>query len=316
MTSHIRQKVIAIVGPTASGKSAWAVKLAKKFNGVVISADSRQVYKGLDVATAKITETEMKNVPHFLLDVVKPTENFDVATYQRLVYQLLKQIDKHQLVARGKPLAVRTGGAKQTKKNILPIIAGGTGLYVQAVLDGYVFSSAKPDLKLRAKLEAEPLEKLERQLKKLNPEVKIDFKNPRRVIRALEIALQQGSQPTKKHPKFDTLKIGIKLSSEEQEKRIVNRIRQMNFEKLADETKKLISQKFNFNSNPLTALYYRFAKDWVEKKITKSELIEKLIRADKQYAKRQMTWFKKDPAVHWVATYSEAQSLVDHYTQI
>jgi len=291
MTHTTRQKVIAIVGPTASGKSAWAVKLAKQFNGVVISADSRQVYRGLDVATAKVSKSEMENIPHYLLDVVKPTEDFDVATYQGLVYKLLKKVGK----------------------NNLPIIAGGTGLYVQAVTDGYIFSTAKPDLKLRAQLEKQPLPKLVQQLKKLAPELIIDFQNPRRVIRALEIVRQQGSRPAKQDPGFDTLKIGIKLSREKQDKRIEQRIRKMDLQALAKETEKLIKDRFDFASNPLTALYYRFAKDWLENKITKAELIEKLIRADQQYAKRQMTWFKKDHQINWVVNYTEAKRLVQQF---
>lgn len=283
-----RQKVIAIVGPTASGKSAWAVKLAKKFNGAVISADSRQVYKGLDVATAKITKIEREGAPHYMLDVVKPTEDFDVSAYQSQVYALLNKL----------------------KGKKLPIIAGGTGLYVRAVTDGYVFSSAKPDPKLRAQLEKQPIEKLAEQLKRLSPDAVADLNNPRRVIRALEIALQQGSRPAKQEPGFETLKIGIKLSNDEQAKRIEKRIKQMNLDALVGETKRLIKQNFNFSSNPLTALYYKFAKDWIEKKISQAELIEKLIKADRQYAKRQTTWFKKDHTVVWVEKYTAAEKLV------
>ncbi len=286
-----RQKVIAIVGPTASGKSAWAVSLAKKYRGVVISADSRQVYKGLDVATAKITKAEMSGIPHYLLDVVSPAESFDVATYQKLAYELIKKF-------RGKKL---------------PIIAGGTGLYVQAVTDGYVFPSTKPNLKLRAKLEKQPLEKLVSQLRKLEPDIQIDFKNPRRVIRAIEIYSQADSRPTKQEVPFDTLKIGIKLSTAEQEKRIAKRIRQMDFNALVAETKKLIQKKFDFNSNPLTAFYYRLVRDWLEGRISKTELLEKMVRTDRQYAKRQMTWFKKDPQIHWVDSLAEAEKLVREF---
>ena len=306
---NIRQKVITIVGPTASGKSAWAVRLAKKFNGVIISADSRQVYQGLDIVTAKITRSEMQGIPHYLLDVVKPAENFDVATYQNLVYAILAKITEQNQTT------LNQGGRSNStyRKIVLPIIAGGTGLYVQAVTDGYIFPNVKPDKKLRASLEKQPLSKLVRRLKKLDPDIEIDFHNPRRVIRALEIAIQRGSRPAKKDPGFDTLKIGIKLSLAEQEKRIQQRIRRMDLQALAQETKKLIRQKFDFSSNPLTALYYRFVKDWLEKKITKKELIEKLIRADRQYAKRQMTWFKKDPHIHWVDSPAMAKSLVRHF---
>lgn len=282
------KKVVAIVGPTASGKSALAVRLAKKFNGIVISADSRQIYKGLDVATAKITKAEMQNIPHYLLDIKKPTEDFDVATYQSLVYTLLKK----------------------NNYNKLPIIAGGTGLYVQSVTDGYVFSDAKPDQKLRTRLEKQPLSKLVAQLKKLRPNADIDFKNPRRVIRAIEIAIQQGDKPNKTAPDFVTLKVGIKLSTDEQKNRIETRIKKMDFKKLADETKKLIKQEIDFNSNPLTTWYYQYARDWLDQKLTKTELIEKLARADWQYSRRQMTWFKKDPQIHWVESVAEAEKLV------
>jgi len=283
--------VIAIVGPTASGKSAWAVRLARQFNGVVISADSRQVYERLDVATAKITKPEMQGIPHFMLDVVRPMESFDAATYQQLVYRLLKKL--------------------RNKK--LPIITGGTGLYVQAVTDGYVFPNIKPDKKLRASSDKQPLSKLVQRLKKLDPNIEIDFHNSRRVIRALEIRLQRGSRPAKKDPGFDTLKIGIKLSPREQTNRIEQRIHKMDFKKLRAETARLMRAGFDFESNPLTALYYRPAKDWLEKKITKKELIEKLIRTDRQYAKRQMTWFKKDSQIHWVNNLAAAKSLVRHF---
>lgn len=285
------KKIVAIVGPTASGKSGWAVRLAKRFNGMVISADSRQIYKGLNSATAKITKPEMQGVSHYMLDIRKPTEDFDVATYQQMVYTLLKK--------------------NNYKK--LPIIAGGTGLYVQAVTDGYVFSDAKPDQKLRDKLASQPLPTLVTKLKKLAPETQIDFNNPRRVIRALEIALQQGGRPTKQPPEFETLKIGIKLSPEQQRKNIERRIKKMDFEKLAQETKKLIKQKIDFSSNPLTALYYKFVRDWLDNKLTKPELIEKLARADWQYSRRQMTWFTKDPQIHWVGSFSEAEKLVRNW---
>ncbi len=309
---NTKQKVIAIVGPTASGKSAWAVNLAKKYNGVIISADSRQVYKGLDVATAKITKEEMAGIPHYLLDVVKPTESFDVATYQKLVYAILAKITKQNRI-----ILDQSGRINSThRKVVLPIIAGGTGLYVQAVTDGYVFPTTKPNLKLRAKLEKQSLSTLVAKLKKLVPDLQIDFKNPRRVIRALEIYSQPESRPAKHETPFDTLKIGIKLSVAEQEKRIAKRIQKMDFDALIAETKKLIKAKFDFQSNPLTAFYYRLVKDWLEKKITKAELIEKMIRADRKYAKRQMTWFKKDPNIHWVEDLAEADQLVRHFLHL
>ncbi len=194
-----KDKILIILGPTASGKSDLAVDLARKFNGEVISADSRQVYKGLDIGSGKITRKEMKGVPHYLLDVVYPRTIFTVTKFQKLAQKQIKDI---------------------LKRNKLPIICGGTGFYIQSLVDGIIFPEVKPDLVLRSKLETKTLEELILILDKLNPvRLKtIDFKNSRRLIRAIEIADSLGGSTSKdsvdNFPKWEFLQIGIKTDKE------------------------------------------------------------------------------------------------------
>jgi tRNA dimethylallyltransferase len=162
--------LIVILGPTASGKSNLAIKLAKKFNGEIISADSRQIYQEMDIGTAKITKEEMSGIPHYLIDIVKPDQEFTLAQYKKLAVKIIKDVQK-----RGK----------------LPFLVGGTGLYIQAVVDNLEIPQVKPNKKLRNKLEKLTNQELLNQLKKLDPlsAVSIDPNNKRRLIRALEVCL-------------------------------------------------------------------------------------------------------------------------------
>ncbi|MDD4625438.1 MAG: tRNA (adenosine(37)-N6)-dimethylallyltransferase MiaA, partial [Candidatus Pacebacteria bacterium] len=164
------KKIIVIVGATASGKTGLSIKLAKAFNGEVISADSRQVYKQMDIGTAKITKKEMERIPHYLLDVASPKKKFTVAQYRKLGAKALKAI---------------------FKKEKIPIVCGGTGFYIQALIDGIVMPEVKPDWKLRKELEQKTVEQLYKMLGKLDPKraENIDKNNPRRLIRAIEIAV-------------------------------------------------------------------------------------------------------------------------------
>ncbi|OGB73443.1 tRNA (adenosine(37)-N6)-dimethylallyltransferase MiaA [candidate division Kazan bacterium RIFCSPHIGHO2_01_FULL_44_14] len=290
-----RLKLVAIVGPTASGKSAWGVKLAKQFNGVIISADSRQIYKGCNIATAKITPAEMMGVPHYMLSAVRPNISFNVASYQKTVYRLLDKLRWRN---------------RLTRRTIVPFLVGGTGLYISAITDGYRLPNIPPNPKLRAQLELKSSEELVNQLHQLDPDSTTDKQNKRRVIRALEILLGGGSRPPKSQPDFEVLKIGIKLSRERIYKNIEQRIRQLDWNALVKETKKLIRARLDFSSNPLTAIYYRPVRDFIEGKTTQDQTITKLIQGDKNYAKRQLTWFKKDSQIHWVTTLNQAERLV------
>jgi len=293
-----RLKLVAIVGPTASGKSSWAVQLSKKFNGVVISADSRQIYKGCDIATAKITPTEMMGIPHYMLSIVRPDTDFNVALYQKTVYHLL---DKLRWRSRFR------------RRPIVPFLTGGTGLYVSAVVDGYQLPNIPPNPKLRSQLETQSLDGLVDRLRQLDPDSTTDIKNKRRVIRALEVWLGEGNRPSKTPPDFDVLKIGIKLPQDQIYKNIEQRIHRLDWNTLIKETKKLIRTKLDFSSNPLTATYYRPIRDFIEERATKDQTIAKLIQGDKNYAKRQLTWFKKDPQIHWVTTLHQAEQLVQKF---
>ncbi len=179
----MQRKLIAIVGPNASGKTGLSIKLAKKFNGEIVSADSRQVYRGMDIGTGKVTQKETQGVPHYLLDVASPKSRFTVAQYQKMAKRAIDKI---------------------FKKSKIPFLVGGTGLYIQAVVDDIVIPKVKPDWKLRHKLEKEPAEDLFKKLEKLDPKraKNIDRNNKRRLIRAIEICLKTKKPvlPLQKNP--------------------------------------------------------------------------------------------------------------------
>ena len=279
-----KDKILIILGPTASGKSDLAVDLARKFNGEVISADSRQVYKGLDIGSGKITRKEMKGVPHYLLDVVYPRTIFTVTKFQKLAQKQIKDI---------------------LKRNKLPIICGGTGFYIQSLVDGIIFPEVKPDLVLRSKLETKTLEELILILDKLNPvRLKtIDFKNSRRLIRAIEIADSLGGSTSKdsvdNFPKWEFLQIGIKTDKEilweRIEKRFLLRIKQG----IITEAKRLHQAGLTYKRFSEIGLAHKYLVFYLKGKITKDKFIEESICAEKKYAKRQLTWFKRDKRIKW-----------------
>jgi tRNA dimethylallyltransferase len=206
----IKPKVIVILGETATGKSSLSVKLAKKIGGEVISADSRQVYKDLDIGTGKITQKEMRGVPHYLLDVANPKKKFTVTEYQKKAVYAIADICK-----RGK----------------VPIICGGTGFYIDAITKGVVFPEVPPNLKLRKILEKKDNIDLLKILKKIDPRrVKnIDIKNKVRLVRAIEIAKALGKVPEikEKKPQYEFIKIGLSLPIDILEKKVTKRVKQM-----------------------------------------------------------------------------------------
>lgn len=281
---HSRQKpkILVILGPTASGKSDLAVALAKKFNGEVISADSRQVYKGMDIGTGKITKKEMRGVPHYLLDIASPKTRFDVARYQKLAHKKIADILK-----RGK----------------LPIICGGTGLYIKAIVENSQYPDVPPDWKLRKILEKKTTEKLFAILEKLDLKraKTIDERNPRRLIRAIEIAKQAGkTPPVKNNPLYDALLIGIKKSPDELKKSIATRLHKRIRQGMIAEVEKLRSQGASWERLEEFGLEYRYIALYLQKKLSKEEMLKILEIKINQYAKRQMTWFRKTPNVRWI----------------
>ncbi len=296
------QKILVILGPTASGKSALAVELARKFKGEIISADSRQVYRDLNIGTAKITPKEMKGVPHHLLNIASPKKTFDVAEYQKRARRAIEKIH-----TRGK----------------LPIICGGTGHYIDVLLDSQTIPDIPPNPKLRKKLEQYSTEELFARLKTLDPRraATIDRHNPRRLIRALEIVVTTGKPvPEKKDTRQMTngktamLKIGIRLSPLELKKRIDIRLEK-------DLKRGLIHEVETLHKNGLTwkrldelGLEYRYVAKFLRGELkTKKELAEKLRTELWRYAKRQITWFKRDKEIHWVNNQREASTLVKHF---
>jgi tRNA dimethylallyltransferase len=278
-----KPKIIVVLGPTASGKSALAVKLAKKINGEIISADSRQVYKGMDIGTGKITKKEMAGIPHHLLDIASPKKQFSVSQYQKLANQAIKKI---------------------LKKGKTPIICGGTGLYINAVVDNVVFPAVPPNYQLRKKLEKLTTTELFEKLKRLDPKraKNIDKNNPRRLIRALEIVLisKKPVPEIKKQRNYDVLKIGIKRQPAELKKLIKKRLLKRMKIGMVEEIKKLHEQGVSWKRLFDFGLEYRWISLGLQKKVSQPEMVEKLNKAIVDYAKRQITWFKHDKEIRWV----------------
>lgn len=280
------EKLVVIVGPTASGKSDLAVKLAKRCGGEVVSADSRQVYKGLDIGAGKITKREMQSIPHHLLDVANPKRVFTVSQYQKLAQAKIKEIWK-----RGK----------------MPIICGGTGLYIKAAVDGIIFPQVPPNLKLRKKLEKKSNEELFKLLKKLdkNRAKDIDVKNPRRLIRAIEIATALGCVPklTANKLKANALFIGLNPSKKILKKkikvRLEKRLKSKGKNNLITEVKNLRQNGLSWKRLESLGLEYKYVALFLQNKITKQEMIDQINKESWRYAKRQMTWFKKDQQIRW-----------------
>ncbi len=275
-------KVLVILGPTATGKSDLAVKLAQKCKGEVISADSRQVYKGLDIGTGKITKEEMQGIHHWLLDVENPKNVFNVSDYKKLADERIKTI---------------------LKRSKLPIICGGTGFYIDAVVKNIVLPEVKPDLKLRKDLEQKSLEELQKTLLKLDPVryKSIDLKNKVRLVRAIEIAKHIGKVPEIKigTHSYNVLQIGLNLDPETLRKKINKRIISRLKQGMIDEAIELNKKGLSFERMRELGLEYRYIADYIENKIDKKKLTLKLQNEIWHYAKRQMTWFKRDKSIKW-----------------
>jgi len=297
-------KLIVILGVTASGKTGLSIKLAKKYNGEVVSADSRQVYKGMDIGSGKVTKKEMQGIPHHLLDVANPRNKFSVAQYQKLALDVIKNIQS---------------------KNKIPFLVGGTGFYIQSVVDGVVIPEVKPNWKLREKLSLKPLPELVKQLTKLDPvrACNIDQNNPRRVIRALEIVL------TLKHPvpcispnksNLETLILGMNKNMAELKKLIKKRLIRRLKQGMVEEVGKLHLPAGGHGKNGLSwkrleefGLEYRLVAQYLQDKITYQEMIDKIQKESEHYAKRQITWFKRDKRILWIKSEKQAQSLVKKF---
>jgi tRNA dimethylallyltransferase len=281
-----KPKIVAVVGATATGKSGLAVELAKRFNGEIISADSRQVYRGLDIGTEKITKKERLGVPHHMLDVASPRRAYSVARFKRGADRAIRDI-----LRRGK----------------LPIIAGGTGFYIEAVVDNRLPPEVKPDPALRKELEKCPTEALWRRLNKLDPKraKAIERGHKRRLIRAIEIASALGSVPPRAaaKPNYNVLQIGLALPRHALNERIEKRLMTAVRRGLLAETKRVREAGVSWKRMNELGLEYRVTGEYLRGEITRKEMIGKMIREVQNYARRQERWFARDNRIEWFAPY-------------
>ncbi len=281
-----KQKLLIIVGPTASGKSALAVELAKKFGGEIISADSRQVYKSLDIGTGKITKREMRGVRHHLLDVISPKKTFTANDFVILATDAIAQV---------------------THRGKLPIVVGGTGFYIDALVGRIKFSNVPPDEKLRDRLEKQPAQQLFALLKKQDPKraKTIDPHNKRRLIRALEIAHSSSKtrvlRTRRVLNRYDALWIGIAPPSEKLHTRIKHRIRGWIRRGLIQEVKNVRKSGVSWKRLHEFGFEYSLVADHLRGKLSKRELPIKMESATWRYTRKQMGYWRRNKEIRWFA---------------
>jgi len=276
-----KPKILVILGPTATGKSDLAVKLALKYNGEIISADSRQVYKGMNLGTGKITRKEMQGVPHHMLDIVKPNSVYNVSKYKIKAQKIISDI---------------------LKKGKLPIICGGTGFYIDAVINNVTLPNVLPNLKLRKKLEQMTNECLIKILQKLDRNIlkTIDKKNKRKIIRAIEIATKLGKVPEiKSEPPYDAIQIGLMAPDNILKKKIIIRLKRRMIMGMLEEAKKLHKQGMGWKRMENLGLEYRYLSRYLTGQILKEQMMTELNSKIWQYARRQKTWFKRNKKIQW-----------------
>jgi tRNA dimethylallyltransferase len=275
-------KILIILGPTASGKSALAVELATRFNGEVISADSRQVYRGLDIATGKITETEMDGIPHHLLDVADPKDAFSASEYEVRAHAAIDDI-----LARGK----------------LPIICGGTGFYIDTVMNRISIPDVAPDRALRKMLAEKSVMELHEMLRELDPvrADNIEQQNPVRLIRAIEIAKVLGAVPPiiEKEAPYDALWIGLSWPKELLVERVRARVASRLADGMIEEARNLHSTGLSYGRMEELGLEYSFLASYLRDELTEEELAAAIEQGNMQYAKRQMTYWKRNNTIEW-----------------
>lgn len=282
--------VIAIVGPTCTGKTRIAIELAKLVKGEIISADARQIYKLIDIGTAKPTREELSEVPHHLVDILPLEDEISAGTFTKLARDAVNEI---------------------FARNHKPIIAGGSGLYLRAVIDG-LFDAPDVDDEIREglkkRLRTEGAEKLLAELKRVDPEAAKDLlsQNYKRILRALEIYYSSGEriselrQARPSTPSFKTLQFGILLERKLLYRRIEKRVDEMIEKGLIDEVKEILKRGFEPGLNSLQTVGYKEAIGYVQGKIKFEEMVPLIKMNTRRYAKRQMTWFRKDSRIIWI----------------
>jgi len=306
--NHPLPKLVVLLGPTASGKTGWGIEIAKKFEADIISADSRQVYQRMDIGTAKPKgewrwdgfgrSFFVQGIRHRLVDFLNPGKVYSAAEFR-------DQALKYTKIAH--------------KNGRLPLVVGGTGLYISTLVDNFIIPRVVANPKLRHSLDDKTLPELVTLLETMDPKTAavIDRKNRRRLVRALEVCIMSGEVFSEQrkigNPLFDVLEIGIEVEREVLRERINNRIDQMMAGGLIKEIEKLLQQKYSWNLGSMNGIGYRQFKAYFEGTESLESAVAKLKADSWQYARRQLTWFRRDKRIHWVKTLTEAQALVEDF---
>ena len=301
-------KLIALVGPTASGKTDLALQLAKKYNGYVISADSRQIYRQMNIGTGKpaLGAVEMvcdqpsydiNGIRHFMFDMVSPDQTYTVAEYKDAVYRLISDM-------------------RREYPDNIPFLVGGTGLYVSAVIENWEIPKVAPT-GLREDLEKRTLDDLVQELQNRAPDVakRIDIKNKRRVVRALEVVLEGKSFDQARGPRmFDILLLGLDVPREELYTRIDARVDAMMAAGLLDEVKSLAA-KYDWDVPAMSGIGYRQFRPVLEGKMDLAEAVEKLKQDTRHYAKKQLTWWRKREGMKCIKNTGDSEDFIEKFLQ-
>lgn len=288
----MKEKLFVLIGPTAVGKTELSIDLAKRLNAEIISADSMQIYKYMDIGTAKITEEEMEGVPHHLIDFLYPDEEYTVSDYQRDASRLITEIN-----ARGR----------------LPMVVGGTGLYINSLVYELNFAKAPPDEEYRVELEElaanHGIEYIHDLLSKVDPESAktISKKDKKRIIRALEVYKTTGKTMSeynknfrKETDKYDLCMVCLNMDRQKLYDRINMRVDIMIENGLIDEVKGILHKGYHKNLVSLKGIGYKEIIEYLDGNLTLDEAIEKIKKGSRNYAKRQLTWFRRDKRIKWV----------------
>jgi len=301
-------KLVVILGPTAAGKTSWGLRLAKELNGEIIGADSRQIYKKMDIGTAK-PEGEWKrnglrrsymvdDVPHHIIDILDPGKQFSVAEFRDKAVKYVKLIQKNKKV---------------------PLLVGGTGLYISALVDNLHIPRVSPNKKLRQSLEEKSVAELFELFEKMDPEgaKEIDKKNKRRLLRALEVCIMSGepfsAQKKKGDPLFDVLQIGVEVDRDELYARIDTRVDDMIKQGLVKEVGQLMKQKYAWHLPSMSGVGYRQFQEYFDGEKNIDECIDLLKRDTRRFARRQLTWFRRDKRIEWFSEYEQAKRRIQDF---
>lgn len=289
-------KLVVFAGTNASGKSGLGIELAGKYSAEIVSADSRQVFTGLDLGSGKVTKEEMKGVPHYLIDVVNPNDFFSLSHYQKMAYEAIDDIQ-----SRGKKA----------------FLVGGTGLYVNSVVDGYNLNEAEPDFKIRQEVEEKSIDELISIIKEKNPEVldKLDLNNKRRLERAAEKVLSGKFNENPSEPKYETLVIGVTWPREVLYERIRERLDRRLEQGMIEEVENLRKNGATDDFLYRLGLEYRYILMYLRGDFKDFDAFyNKLFMEIRHLAKEQMTWFRKRTDINWIDMtkdpYEEASALI------